>query len=72
MITHFEAPDPAATYFTKMTQDPATGLLTVDSTECAFWPLLLLFSPEYLKANRALYQSSFQQHGGQLCSTCSC
>lgn len=34
MITHFEAPDPAATYFTKMTQDPATGLLTVDSTEC--------------------------------------
>lgn len=35
MITHFEAPDPAATYFTKMTQDPATGLLTVDSTECA-------------------------------------
>ena len=33
-VTHFESPEPMASYFTKSTQDPATGKLTVDSTEC--------------------------------------
>jgi hypothetical protein len=33
MVTHFETPEPSAVYFTKMTQDPKTGKLTVLSTE---------------------------------------
>jgi hypothetical protein len=34
-ITHFESPEPAASYFTKSTQDSETGKLSVVSTECA-------------------------------------
>ena len=34
-ITHFEDPKPAAAYLSQLLQDPATGNLTVISTQCA-------------------------------------
>lgn len=34
-ITHFEDPKPAASYFSQLQQDSATGNLTALSTQCA-------------------------------------